>query len=370
VTATFEFQTRLRAELRAAAEREQRRGASGGAAAAARSLLAALARSAPAAAAVTAAIIAALAVASIVLISGSERRPVAPPKVVDERSFADSLGPIFAAYGSVWMSDTGGGELLRVEPRTRRVTARLSVDGEVSIAAGAGAVWALQQGATGSRSVFHGPLLRIDPRTNRVTAQVPLRTPTGQPFAAFEMHADRSHIWVGGPGGALRIDPNTNRVASVVASSGSLFTSDFALVRNGLWAITTAGRLQAYDPATGTRLRNLPLAAHDVSNLRGTRGGALIATVPSGLARLDPHTGRALWRADIGQRATAWTEAGGLIWARSSRRLRDRLSAVDPETGHILTSIDLDDFSGSAVTAIDDELWLSTVSGNVTIVRR
>ena len=370
MTASFEFQTRLRAELRAAAEHEQRRGASSRAAAPGRSLLTALARSAPAAVAVTAAIIAALVVASVVLMSGGDRRqPVAPPKVVDERSFADSLGPIFAAYGSVWMNDTGGGELLRVEPRTRRVTGRLPVDGEVSIAAGAGAVWALQQGAPRSGSEFHGPLLRIDPNTNRVTAQVPLRTPGGKPFAAFEVLADRGHIWVGGPGGALRIDPDTNRVASVVASSGGLFTSDFALVRNGLWAITTAGRLQAYDPATGTRLRNIPLAAHDVSNLRST-GGALIATLPGGLARLDPYTGRALWRADIGQRATAWTEAGGSIWARSSGRLHDRLTALDPETGHILTSVDLDDFSGSAVTAIDHELWLSTVSGNVTILRR
>lgn len=370
MTATFEFQTRLRAELRAAAEREQRRGAGARAGAPARSLLAALARSAPAAVAVTAAIVAALAVASVLLTSGGDRRPVAPPKVVDERSFANSLGATFAAFGSVWMSDPSGDELLRVEPRTRRVTARRPVDGEVSIAAGAGAVWALQQGAPRSGRQFHGPLLRIDPSTNRVTKEIQLRTPSGEPFAGFEVLADRSNIWVGGPGGALRVDPKTNRVAAVVTSSGSLFTSDFALVRNGLWAITTAGRLQAYDPVTGARLTNIPLAAHDVSNLRGTRGGALIATVPSGLARLDPHSGRALWRADIGQRATAWTEADGLIWARSSRGLRDRLSALDAETGHILTSVRLDDFSGSGVTATDDELWLSTVSGNVTILRR
>jgi hypothetical protein len=59
-----------------------------------------------------------------------------------------------------------------------------------------------------------------------------------------------------------------------------------------------------------------------------------------------------------------------VIWARSSGRLRDRLSALDPETGRILTSVELDDFSGSAVAAIDDERWLSTVAGNVVILRR
>jgi hypothetical protein len=369
VTATFEFQARLREELRAAGEREQRRGARARGAATTRPLLAALVRSAPAAAAVSGAVVAALLVASIVLLAGGERRTVARPEVVDQRSFADTLGASLAAYGSVWMDDTSGGQLLRVDPRTRRITARFPTRGELSIAAGGGALWALQYRARSLRRQ-QSPLLRIDPRTNRVTAEIALRTPDGERFVGFDVLADGSQIWVGGPGGALRIDPATNRVTSFVEPAGRLFGSYFALVRDGLWAITTDGRLQAFDPATGTRLRNTRIAVQDISEFRGAAGGALIATVPEGLARIDPNTGRALWRADIGQRATAWTEVRGVIWARSSTRLRDRLSAVDPETGEILTSVDLEDFGGSAVAATGDELWLSTAGGNVTILRR
>ena len=368
--AAFEFEARLRAELRAAAEREQRRGVSARLAAVARLLPTTIARSAPVAASVTAAVVAAVLVASIVLMSGGERRPVAPPKVVDQRAFADSLAGIFPAYGSVWMSDRSDDQLLRVDPHTRRVTARVPVLGEASIAAGAGSLWALQEGSPRAGSELHGPLLRIDPRTNRVVAHIPLRRPGGKPFAAFEVLANRRHIWVGGPGGALRIDPRTNRVTAAVATTGPLYASDFALVGDGLSAITTTGRLQVFEPSTGRKLRDIPLGISDASQLGGASGGALVVTVPRGLARLDPQTGHALWRANIGRHATEWTEAGGMIWARSSGRMRDRLSAIDPKTGRVVTSIELDDFSGSAVAAIDDELWLSTVAGNVTILRR
>jgi hypothetical protein len=366
----FEFQARLRAELGAAAEREQRRGARARVAAAARSLLPALGRSAPAAAAVLVAAVAAVVVASVVLVSGGERRAVAPPKVVAQRSFADSLAATVAAYGSVWMSDRSGGELLRVEPHTLRVTARLPVGGEVSIAAGAGSLWALQEGSRNPGLDFRGPLLRIDPTTNRVIAKVPLRTPDGKPFAGFEVLANGGQIWVAGLGGAVRIDPRTNRVTTAVTAAGRLFTSDFALVPGGLWAMTSAGRFRAFDPSTGARLRDMPLVIDGVSRFQGSAAGALIATVPGGLARVDPYTGHALWRAHIGERANEWTEAGGVIWARSSGPRRDRLSAVDPKSGRILTSVELDDFGGTSVAAIDDELWLGTTSGNVTILRR
>ena len=368
--AAFEFQLRLRAELGAAAEREQLRGGRARAAAAARSLLPGIARSAPAVAFGLAAVVAALVVAGVVLVSGGERRPVTPPEQVDQRSFADSLGVVVAAYGSVWMSDTNRGELLRVDRHTRRVTARLPMQGEVSIAAGAGSLWVLQKGSARAGSEFGGPLLRVDPRTNHVLAEVPLRTPDGKPFTAFDVLGEGSHIWVGGPGGALRVDPRTNRVTAAVAPAGRLFTSHFVLVRRALWSMSTDGRLRAFDPSTGRKLRDIPVAVDNVSDFRGAPGGALFVTVPGGLARLDPLSGGALWRAGIGERATAGAEAGGMIWARSSGPRRDRLSALDPKTGRVLTSVPLDDFGGTFVTAIDDELWLSTGAGNVTILRR
>jgi hypothetical protein len=376
--AGFEFETRLRSQLRKAAEREQRRGRLARLVAAGRSLLPTIGHSALPAAAVTAAVAAAIAVAAIVLTSGSERRAVAPPKVVAQFTVADSLGSTVAAYGAIWTNDTSRDELLRIDPDARRteaghrylgVTTRLPVQGEVSLASGGGALWALQKGSPGAGDEFHGPLLRIDPTTNRVTARIALRTPAGQPFAGFELLATRDHVWVAGSeGGALRIDPHTNRVSEVIPP-GDRVAMNLALLGGGLWALTADGRLQRLDPRTGATGRQVPLTLDGASDLRAVEREALVAAVPGGLARLDPHTGHAVWRKQLGQRINGWTEADDLLWIRSSDQVHDRLSALDLDTGRVMTSVELEDIGGSGVAAIDDELWLTTVAGNVVILR-
>jgi hypothetical protein len=368
--AGFEFEARLRIELREAAERAQRRGRLARFVAAGRSLLLRVGDSAVPAVAVVAALAAAIAVAVPFLMSGPEQRPVAPPKVVAKLTVAETLGSTAAAYGSVWMDDTSRNELLRLEPDSRRVSARLPVRGEVAIASGAGALWALQEGSPRGGFELHGPLLRIDPSTNRVTARIALRTPEGRPFAAFEVLAGPGYVWLGGPSGALRVDPRTNRVTLAVVPPDKLVGSDFALSRGGLWAITADGRLLRFDTRTGETVSDVRVALPRAVDLSGGPGDALIATLADGLARVEPYDGRVAWRTRLGGRVNAWTGAGGLIWARSSGQVHDRLSALDPDTGRVLTTVELDDFSGSGVAAIDDELWLSTVGGNVVVLRR
>src|SRR5919106_1366083 len=176
------------------------------------------------------------------------------------------------------MNDTTRDELLRVEPHSRRVAGRMPVNGELSLGAGAGALWALQEGSPRGGFELHGPLLRIDPNTNRVTARIALRTPEGQPFAGYEVLADRDDVWVGGAGGALRVDPRTNRVTQAVAAPDELISSDFALARSGLWAITEDGRLLRFDTRTGTVIGDVRLAVADALELSGGPGDALLAT--------------------------------------------------------------------------------------------
>jgi streptogramin lyase len=372
--AGFEFEARLRLGLREAAEREQRRGRLARFVAAGRSLLPGIGHSALPAAAVTATVAAAIAVATIFMMSETDQRPVAPPEVVAEFTVADSLGETVAAYGSVWMNDTSRADLVRVDPDSRRVTARLPVRGQVSMTSGAGSLWALQEGSFPGGYEFHGPLLRIDPGTGEVTARIPLRTPAGQPFAGDEVLAARDAVWVGGLHGALRIDPRTDRVTEAIALPGDYVSSDFALWRGGLWALTADGRLLRFDPSTGAKLSEVRLALPPATRGLQTAGDALITTVSGGLgglARIDPYSGRVLWSRRLGQSLDTYrTEAGGLIWARSSGRVRDRLHALDPDTGRVLTSLELHDFSGAGIAAVDDELWLSTVGGGVVVLRR
>jgi hypothetical protein len=115
----------------------------------------------------------------------------------------------------------------------------------------------------------------------------------------------------------------------------------------------------------------VPVALPQAARSLGAAGDALVTAVSGGLARIDPYSGRVLWSRRLGQDLDTYaTEAGGLIWARSSGRLHDRLQALDPDTGRVLTSLELHDFGGAGIAAIDNELWLSTVGGKVVILRR
>ena len=375
--AAFEFEARLRAELREAAERECERSALARFMAAARSLAPTIGPSALPVAIGTATVVL-IAVAAIALISLSEHGEVAAPKVVAHLTVGDTLGSPVAAYGSVWVSDKSRDALLRIDPGTRAVTARLPVRGYVTLAAGAGALWALQEGPPGkplhregSGQRLRGPLLRIDPNRNQVTARIELRTPQGQRITGFRVLAGDDDVWVTSPEGALRIDPQTNTVTKAISSPTRFIGGDFALTPDGLWARTADQRLLRYDRSTGALLGSVRLGLRQTGDapLLAKLGDGLAASVPGGLTRVDPHTGRVLWRRVLDQRLSGWTELGGLIWARSSGGKRERLSALDPGTGRILTSIDLDDFGGSGVAAIDNELWLTTVGGSVEILR-
>ena len=377
--AAFEFEARLRAELRQAAERERRRGALARFTSAVRALAPTIGQSALAVA-VTAAAVVLTAIAAIALISRSEQRHLAAPKVVANVTLGESLGSPVAAYGSVWITDPSRHVLLRIDPDSRAVTARVPVRGDASVAAGAGALWALQegrpaeplhQGPEAAGYPYRGPLLRIDPGTNRVTARIALRTPRGHPLTGFRVLADGDDVWVSTPKRALRIDPQSNTVTKAIFSPFRFVGSDLTLSPDGLWARTADRRLLLFDPSNGALLRSVRLDLRQMGDppQLADMGRDLGAAVPGGLARVDRHTGRILWQRGLGRRLSGWTELGGLIWARSSGGTRDRLSAVDPSTGLIVTSIQLDDFGGSGVIAIDDELWLPTVGGTVAIVR-
>lgn len=368
--APFEFQASLRMQLREAAEREQRRGLLARLAAAGRAMLPGIGHSLVPAAAVAATIAAAISVAAIFLMSDSEQRPVAPPEVVAELSLADSVGATFGAFGSVWMADTSRDELLRVDPDSRRVVGRLPVAGELALGVGAGSLWALQEGRSRGGFALNGPLLRIDPSTNRVTARIALGAIAGQPFAGYEVLDGRDEVWVAGPGGALRIDPRTNRVTQAIAAPDQLVSTHFALLDGDLWAITEDGRLLSFDSRTGRTVSDVRLGLPEALDLSNGPGGGLIAAAPGALARIEPYSGRVLWRARLGPTVDVWTAAGGLIWVRSSGQGRDRLSALDPETGRVMTRVELEDFGAAGLAAIDDELWLSTVAGNVVVMRR
>jgi hypothetical protein len=127
-----------------------------------------------------------------------------------------------AGEGAVWVSATcpAFGCLLRVDPATGRVAARISgshLFGHVAV--GDGAVWASDGAA----------VTRIDPRTDQVTAAATLSPPVAPgssiPDGSGLLAAAPGTVWVTGSGdgrqvNVLRIDPGTGRVTGAGVAAG------------------------------------------------------------------------------------------------------------------------------------------------------
>lgn len=386
--AGFDFENRLRLALTEAAKQEMQRGRVARTVATGRSALLVTRRSAVPVAAAVLGILLALAVATLVLtLPGSEREAVGPPKIVDRLALADSLGAPVAAYGSVWVADTGQDRLLRVDPGSRRVTARLPVQGDLAVTPAGETLWALSGQFPPPRNEFRDLLLlRIDPRSDEVTARTPLRTPSGEPFAGLDLAADQDSVWILGTTarwhnddglGLLRLDARTSRVTAAFALPGGWGRAGIALRDDALWAITADNRLLRFDAGTAEKLSearlDLQLGDRDLEPTPGSlhfAGQTLVTSTPGGLAGLDPYAARVAWRRHLGQSVHGWTQAEGLIWATVSRQGPDQLVGAYPEDGRVATSVELGAFGSAGIASLGGELWITTAGGEALVLRR
>jgi streptogramin lyase len=375
--AEFNFENRLRMALREAADRELERGGTARTAARARRAFQTARRSfAPAAAAALATGLALVLVAVFLTRAGSDREAVHPPELVARLALADSLGAVVGSHGSVWLADTGGDTLLRVDPESRRVTARIPVQGDLAMAPVGETLWVLNQNFPASPRDFNSLLLRIDPRSDAVAARLPLRVPSGAPFAGVDVVGDGESVWILGTTrtwhdrdqlGLLRLDARTGRVTAAFALPVGWGRVGIALGPDGLWAITADQRLLRFDPRTGERLS---AAREPARGQLRFAGETLVTSTPGGLAGIDPYAGRVVWRRQLGQSVQAWTEADGLIWAAVSPGGPDRLVAVDPGDGRVATRAPLDAFGSAGIASVGDQLWVTTTGGEALVLRR
>jgi DNA-binding beta-propeller fold protein YncE len=139
----------------------------------------------------------------VVRIDPVTRRTVVVPGI---ETATPPVVELTAGAGAVWAATTAGRPLLRIDPRTARVAASLSVPAG-AVAADRSGVWAVCCEAGARR----GQLTRIDLATGRVVKVIGL---PGHPVA---VGIGPSGVWVRGTGGRLwRIDPTSNRVVATI----------------------------------------------------------------------------------------------------------------------------------------------------------
>jgi streptogramin lyase len=356
---TDDFVTRLGVALRDAADREERRRAPWRALASARTTLPRVRPSL-----VLATIIASFVVAAAVYgLAGLRSNDTAPagPKVVAKLTPAGGLDQIGAGFGSAWLADTDTQTLLRMDPTTRRVTARFPLGGSMQLMPGKGAMWI---GLTRDRAFR---LLRIDPRTNRIVAR--LHTPDvpgGSTGSAPVTVGD--NLWLVSAEAAVRIDPASGRALATVRTAHNGYqTRSLAVVDDDLWVQVSDGRLLRLDGTTGRRKATFHVP--DGSLAGDFLMNGLFVVDENTLSRRDPRTFRVLWRTPITSIGPG-VAAGGKLWVEAPDRQGDRVLTVDPRTGSVIDSVHVGEFGARWMAPIGSEVWMTTAGGRVVILGR
>jgi len=344
-------------QLRAAAQRAERRGA-----------LRRLRLSLPAAPALAAAALAAVLLLAVAILGGlrwaGDEHVVTAPRVVANVTLADNLGSIDSGLGGAWVSDIAKGQILRLDPRSRRILARIPVGGEARVTVGAGAVWAFNE---------RGRLVRIDPATNRVTHRVALRLPNGALLTSREVQILDGSPWAIGLEGALRLNPRDGHVEHFTRLPDAHGEPRFALVAgDSLWVLDRQETLNRYSLATGRRTGALPVRMPEVIAAMPTAAGPVYITHEGDVARADPDDGRIAWRRKLG------TSVAGLpllrraaLWIHASDAAgRDRLVELDLESGETLSRVTLPEFGATGLAFVGRQQWITTPNGHLMVLER
>ena len=286
------------------------------------------------------------------------------PRVVANVALADNLGSLDSGFGAVWATDPSKGEVLRLDPRTRKVLARIPVGGEAGVTVGAGAVWAFNE---------RGRLVRIDPATNRVTDRVALRLPNGDLLTSREVQILDGAPWVIGLEGALRLNAGDGHVEHFTRLEGAQVEPRFMIGSDdSLWVLDRTQELERYDLDTGRRISALPVRLEEVVAALPTRAGPVYITHEGDIARADPGDGRIAWRHKLGTSVAGLPVLrGSTLWIHASDAAgRDRLVELDLDSGEILSRATLPEFGASAATFVGRQLWIATPNGHLMVLER
>src|SRR3954453_2904305 len=130
--------------------------------------------------------------------------------------------------------------------------------------------------------------------------------------------------------------------------------------------IAAGDTLKAFDPASGTPVRSIDVAAHAGTAFDGRH---LFQIAEDRIQKIDPQTGQVLGSIPApgsgGDSGLAWAE--GTLWVG---QYQDRkIHQVDPSTGAVLRTIESSRFV-TGVTWVDGELWHATWEGDESDLRR
>ena len=272
------------------------------------------------------------------------------------------------AGGALWVSDSSRSEVVRIDPDTRRVAARIPMSGNVrDIAAGDGGLWVR---TSGKRDMDDGRLVRIDPRSNRIADVVVTGPGDTLAVGGGAIWIDRRHR---SPLGLERIDAGTGAVTRRPA----LRDTDGISVANGVaWVLLQNGRLVRLDAASGrilprsSKLAETPATADASDTIAADAAGVWLLRAGEGAVfRFEGERMTRRLAIDTSAQLALDVTRGGL-WVAAGDELRGRFRAVriDPVSGKETASVDLGEHRPQALVPVPGGLWAVCGDGTAVLI--
>ena len=295
--------------------------------------------------------------------------PSGEPRVVEVLQIGGIPVDGVLAGGALWVSDSARSEVVRIDPDTRRVAARIRLTGNVrDIAAGDGGLWVR---TSGNRDMDDGRLSRIDPRSNRVVDVIV--TAPGDTLAV-----GGGAVWVDrrwrAPEGIERIDADTGAVTRRMA----LRDADGIAVANGdAWTVAQNGTVARIDAASGRIARRWAQLAASPVNSDGSETttadatGAWILRIGEGAVyRLEGDRITRKLPIDAAAKPILAATRGGLwIAGEDELRGRHRVVRIDPDSGKATATVDLGPHRPQALVPVAGGLWVVGGDGTAVLIK-
>ncbi len=233
-------------------------------------------------------------------------------------------GGAITAFGSVWVPSCDGQSLVRLDPKTWKVTGKVTTgvgSAQPALAATADSVWVLSDNKT--------TLSRVDPDQNLVVAEI--RLPAGCNSLTFGETA----LWVTCPSDnrLLRINPQTNLVEKYIEVPAE--PQSVAIGENSVWVYCRKeGKVERIDPKTNKSSKTIELGVPGVDGAIAIGLGSVWVTQEGfPLTRIDPQTEKVVQNSFGALAACVLDPGGGQLALAEQYQFEDAL-AHRPQTRH------------------------------------
>jgi hypothetical protein len=261
-------------------------------------------------------------------------RPAAPSPISPGSLVRIPVGsapqPIAADDVAAWVvtgTSQTGNVLWRIDARTDHATELPATRGAGWPAVGEGFAWVT---CTGAQNPCGGnSVLKLDRATGTTLATIKL------PDHPFQIATGLGNVWVSAGSALVKIDS----VAAKVVATFPIHTNLLGTGDGSVWA-TVAGGVVQIDPTDGRGLNELGFP--DPCTLLATNEGVWVSScgggVPPGspgdeLMRIDPATGRVMFRLPVENGGGSLTFAEERVWLARSVGDHVEIEARDPMTG-------------------------------------